>query len=65
VSDPAPLPLLNKKESNIPSASADVRRGGRLRDEPKELLRNRLGFKASEAGLAGKVGFSPASTSLG
>jgi len=65
VSDPAPLPLLSKKESNIPSTSADVRGGGRLRDEPKERLCSRLGFKASEAGLAGRVGFSPRQTSLG
>ena len=32
----------NKKERNVPLASADIRRGGRLRDEPKECLRRRL-----------------------
>ena len=36
------LKASKQKERNVPLASADVRRGGRLRDEPKECLRRRL-----------------------
>jgi len=34
--------LFEQRERNVPLASADVRGGGILRDEPKERLRKRL-----------------------
>jgi len=34
--------LFEQRERNVPLASADVRGGGILRDEPKERLRRRL-----------------------
>ena len=39
-----PADLYEQRERNVPLASADVRRGGILRDEPKERLRRRLGY---------------------
>ena len=34
--------LFEQRARNVPLASADVRGGGKLRDEPKERLRRRL-----------------------
>ena len=38
----SPADLFQQRARNVPLASADVRGGGRLRDEPKECLRRRL-----------------------
>ena len=38
----SPADLFQQRARNVPLASADVRGGGRLRDEPKERLRRRL-----------------------
>ena len=42
ISTCSPADLFEQRERNVPLASADVRGGGRLRDEPKERLRSRL-----------------------
>ena len=42
ISTCSPADLFEQREKNVPLASADVRGGGRLRDEPKERLRRRL-----------------------
>ena len=41
----SPADLFQQRARNVPLASADVRGGGRLRDEPKERLRRRLVFE--------------------
>jgi len=38
----SPADLFDQRERNVPLASADVRGGERLRDEPKERLHRRL-----------------------
>ena len=43
ISTCSPADIFEQRERNVPLASADVRGGGRLRDEPKERLRRRLG----------------------
>ena len=43
ISTCSPADLFEQRERNVPLASADVRGGGRLSDEPKERLRRRLG----------------------
>ena len=47
ISTCSPADLFEQRETNVPLASADVRGGGRLRDEPKERLRRRLGTRLS------------------
>ena len=42
ISTCSPADLFEQRARNVPLASADVRRGGRLRDELKERLRRRL-----------------------
>ena len=42
ISTCSPVDLFEQRERNVPLASADVRGGERLRDEPKERLRRRL-----------------------
>ena len=42
ISTCSPADFFEQRERNVPLASADVRGGGRLRDEPKERLRRRL-----------------------
>ena len=42
ISTCSPADLFEQRERNVPLASADVRGGGILRDEPKERLRRRL-----------------------
>ena len=42
ISTCSPAGLYEQRERNVPLASADVRGGGILRDEPKERLRRRL-----------------------
>ena len=42
ISTCSPADLFEQRERNVPLASADVREGGILRDEPKERLRRRL-----------------------
>ena len=42
ISTCSPADLFEQRERNVPLASADVRGGGRLHDEPKEHLRRRL-----------------------
>jgi len=42
ISTCSPTDLFEQRERNVPLASADVRGGGILRDEPKERLRRRL-----------------------
>ena len=42
ISKCSPLIFFEQRERNVPLASADVREGGRLRDEPKERLHRRL-----------------------
>jgi len=40
ISTCSPADLYEQRERNVPLASADVRGGGMLRDDPKERLRN-------------------------
>ena len=47
ISTCSPADLFAQRERNVPLASADVRGGGRLRDEPKERLRRRLANKSN------------------
>jgi len=42
ISTCSPADVFEQRERNVPLASADVRGGGILRDEPKERLRRRL-----------------------
>ena len=42
ISTCSPADLYEQRERNVPLASAEVRGGGILRDEPKERLRRRL-----------------------
>ena len=42
ISTSSPADLFEQRARNVPLASADVRGGGRLRDEPKERLHRRL-----------------------
>ena len=42
ISTCSPADLFEQRPRNVPLASADVRGGGRLHDEPKECLRRRL-----------------------
>ena len=61
ISTCSPADLFEQRERNVPLASADVRGGGRLRDEPKERLRRRLRNRRSGANAlvtsAGEAGF--------
>ena len=41
----SPADLFEQRARNVPLASADVRGGGRLCDEPKERLRRRLYYQ--------------------
>ena len=47
ISTCSPADLFKQRERNVPLASADVRGGGILRDEPKERLRRRLASRLS------------------
>ena len=47
ISTCSPADLFEQRQRNVPLASADVRGGGILRDEPKERLRRRLDCEQS------------------
>ena len=53
ISTCSPTDLFEQRERNVPLASADVRGGGILRDEPKERLRRRLLLTKCEVKMAG------------
>ena len=42
ISTCSPADFFEQRARNVPLPSADVRGGGRFRDEPKECLRRRL-----------------------